>query len=259
MVFLLRRLPAMTFGLLSLVFATSGTVASAAAPDNVHDWEAIWTSVLSKNVSETGQVDFAALGRDHAELDRAVAFIAVNDPISRPAMFPNKSARLAYYINAYNALAMRGVVESGIPDSLGGVRKVAFFYLRSFTIGGKDISLYKFENDVIRPIGEPRIHFALNCMVVSCPRLPRTAFTADKLESQLDVAARGFVRERRNVNIDVPKKVLWLSEIFKFYTVDFTAVEPSLIDYVNRYRAEKVPENYTVRYLDYNWTVNSKK
>jgi hypothetical protein len=79
-----------------------------------------------------------------------------------------------------------GCVQAGVPESLGGLTKLTFFYLRTFTIGGKSISLYTFENDVIRPLGEERVHFALNCMVVSCPRLPRVAFSAAELDGQLD-------------------------------------------------------------------------
>src|SRR5207248_1310678 len=83
-----------------------------------------------------------------------------------------------------------GIVAPGVPRSLGGVTKFTFFYLKKVTVGGKSISLYDLENDVIRPLGEERVHFALNCMAVSCPRLPRTAFTADALEQQLDTATR---------------------------------------------------------------------
>lgn len=256
---LLQRLPAMAFGLLSLIFTATVVPATEGAPESVRDWETLWTNVLAKNVNETGQIDFASLGRNHADLDRVVAFIATNDPVSQPAKFPGREARLAYYINAYNALAMYGVVDAGIPDSFGGFRKFTFFYLRTFTIGGKSISLYNFENDVIRPIGEPRIHFALNCMVVGCPRLPRMAFTADKLEMQLDVAARTFIGENRNLRVNMEKRELWLSEIFKFYTEDFVAREPSLVAYVNRYRSNKIPADFIVRYLNYDWTVNKRK
>lgn len=259
MVSLLQRLPAMAFGLLSLIFTATVVPATEGAPENVRDWEKLWTHVLAKNVNETGQIDFASLSRNRADLDRVVAFIAANDPVSRPAKFPGREARLAYYINAYNALAMYGVVDAGIPDSFGGFRKFTFFYLRTFTIGGKSISLYDFENDVIRPIGEPRIHFALNCMVVGCPRLPRMAFTADKLEMQLDVAARTFIGESRNLRVNMEKRELWLSEIFKFYTKDFVAREPSLVAYVNRYRSDKISADFVVRYLNYDWTVNKRK
>ena len=60
------------------------------------------------------------------------------------------------YINAYNALAMYGIVDAGVPKSLGGLTKLRFFYLRKFVLGGKSISLYDFENQVIRPLGEER-------------------------------------------------------------------------------------------------------
>ncbi len=248
----------MAFGFLSLIFTATAVPAIEVVPENVRDWETLWTKVLAKNVDEMGRIDFASLGRNHADLDRVVAFIAANDPVSQPAKFSNREARLAYYINAYNALAMYGVVDAGVPDSFGGLRKVTFFYLRTFMIGEKSISLYNFENDVIRPIGEPRVHFALNCMVVSCPRLPRTAFTADKLESQLDVAARTFIGESRNLRVDMNKRELWLSEIFKFYTKDFVARESSLVAYVNRYRSDEVPADFIVRYLNYDWTVNKR-
>jgi len=140
-----------------------------------------------------------------------------------------------------------------------GVRKFTFFYLRTFTVGGRSISLYNFENDVIRPLGEQRVHFALNCMVVSCPRLPRTAFSANMLDRQLDAAARAFIGEDRNVRADAAKREIWLSAIFDFYTKDFLAHAPSLVAYVNRYRVGKLPPDLTVRFLDYDWTVNERR
>src|SRR6266498_4539584 len=144
-------------------------------------------------------------------------------------------------------------------SEIGGLTKFTLFYLRTFTVGRKSISLYKFENDVIRPLGEERVHFALNCMVVSCPRLPRVAFSAAALDRQLDSAARAFIGDSRNVWIDPAKREVWLSAIFEFYTQDFLAHAPSLIAYVNRYRAAPVPSDLKVRFLEYHWTVNHRK
>ena len=118
---------------------------------------------------------------------------------------------------------------------------------------------HNFENDVIRRLGEERVHFALNCMVVSCPRLPRTAFSADALERQLDTAARTFMSERRNVGVDPVRREVWLSAIFDFYTKDFLDHAPSLIAYVNRYRTEPIPSEFKVRFFDYDWTVNDRR
>jgi hypothetical protein len=251
----------MALGLLSLVsIATPApAVDTATGAWSVNEWEAAWTKVLSRVVDDLGRIDFDSLRRSHADLDRVVAFVASVDPASQPQRFPDKSSRLAFRINAYNALAMYGVVQAGVPESLGGLNKLTFFYLRTFTVGGKSISLHKLENDAIRPLGEERIHFALNCMVVSCPRLPRLAFSAAALDGQLDTAAREFIGATRNVWIDHSKREVWLSAIFDFYTEDFLARAPSLIAYVNRYRSAQIPADFKVRFLEYNWTVNHRK
>jgi hypothetical protein len=251
----------MALGFLSLISIATPVPALDTATKALSngEWEAEWTKVLVRYVDDGGRVAFDALSRDHVDLDRVVALVAAIDPVSQPQRFPDRQARLAFYINAYNALAMYGVVQAGIPESLGGLTKFTFFYLRKFTVGGKSISLHEFENDVIRPLGEERVHFALNCMVVSCPKLPRVAFSAAALDGQLDSAARAFIENPRNVWIDHAKREVWLSAIFDFYIQDFLAQAPSLIGYVNRYRAPPIPSSYNVRFLPYHWTVNHRK
>jgi hypothetical protein len=221
-------------------------------------WEALWSGVLARYVDDRGRTDFHGLAANPGGLDRVVAFIAETAPSNRPDWFPDRNSKIAFYINAYNALAMYGVVQKGIPSSLDGLRKFTFFYLQNFTIGGKFMSLYALENDIIRPMGEERIHFALNCMVVGCPRLPRTAFSAAVLGSQLRTVAQTFVGETRNVEVDSSLHLVSLSSIFSFYTQDFLAHAPSLIGYVNGYRQSAIPTNYDVKFIDYDWTVNDQ-
>lgn len=250
----------MAFGLLSMLMITTTAPAIAdGIPESVGEWESLWTEVLAANVDDAGRIDFASLVNDHRDLDQVVAFIGAVDPRTRPDLFPERSDQLSYYINAYNALAMFGVINKRVPRSLAGFSKFTFFYWQKFRIGGKSISLYSLENDIIRPMGEERIHFALNCMVVGCPLLPRTAFSAANLSDQLETAARTFIAEDRNVQIDSDRRELRLSSIFDFYTEDFTAVAPSLNAYVDRYRADDVPADYKVRFIDYDWTVNTRR
>jgi Protein of unknown function, DUF547 len=249
----------MALGLLSLISTRAPALDAATGAWGIDEWEAAWTKVLTRHVDDAGHIDFDSLRQNHADLDRVVAFIAAVDVDSQPQRFPDKHSRLAFYINAYNALTMYRVVQAGVPESLGGLTKFTFFYLRTFTIGGKSISLHTFKNDVIRPLGEERVHFALSCMAVSCPRLPRVAFSAAALDGQLDTAARTFIGDSRNVWIEHAKREVWLSAIFDFYTQDFLAHAASLIAYVNRYRAAQVPAGFNVRFLEYHWTVNHRK
>ncbi len=235
------------FGLLSRASrsARQGTIDAAAAQDG-------WAVVLRKRVDAQGRVDFAALQRDPGPLEAYVAYVAATAPDS----FTDPASRLAFLINSYNALAMHHVLAFDIPTRLTLLGRARFFKFSKETVGGQRISLYDYENDVIRTIGDARVHFALNCMSVSCPRLPRQPFTAASLNAELDAAARSFFDELCNVTVDDAVRILKLSAIMDFYTADFLRHAPSLAAYVNRYRAAPVPTDYAVRFFDYDWTIN---
>ncbi|MDE2471055.1 MAG: DUF547 domain-containing protein [Bradyrhizobium sp.] len=247
---------AIALGLTSMLLGASA--ASPPANRSLEGWQAEWTQVLQRHVDAKGRVDFSGLMGDHIGLENVVKFVRAVDPASAPALFPTAADRLAFYVDAYNALAMDGVLDAGVPERFDWLGRLRFFYLRKFVVGGRSISLYSLENDVIRPMGDPRVHFALNCMSVSCPRLPRTAFTTDGLDRELDTAAREFMNEDRNVHVDREARVVRLSAIFDFYTKDFLAKAPSLIAYVNYYRSAPIPSNYRVSFADYDWTINAQ-
>lgn len=215
-----------------------------------------WARVLEKYVDDQGRINFAGVAKDRTDLDRFVAYVYDVGPNNQPQRFPTPEHVLAFHINAYNALAMHKVIESDIPQTLAGLKKIGFFYLGKVQVGGEPISLYDYENKVIRALNEPRIHVALNCMSIGCPRLPREPFLPEKLDQQLDREARLFYNEVRNVEVNASRSVLRLSEILDFYTADFLAKAPSLAVYVNRYRLSPVPENYTVEFIAYDWTIN---
>jgi hypothetical protein len=215
-----------------------------------------WARVLKRYVDAEGRVDFVGVSKDRADLDRFVAWVYDNGPNNQPTLFPTQADVLAYHLNAYNALAMHKVLEKGIPQTLAGFRKVSFFYFGKVRVGNEPMTLYAYENKVIRQIKDPRMHVALNCMSVGCPRLPREPFTAARLEEQLNREAKEFYNESRNVQVDDAAKVVKVSEILKFYTDDFLSAAPSLPAYVNRYRDSKVPEDYKVEFIPYDWTIN---
>lgn len=215
-----------------------------------------WAVTLRRHVDDQGRTDFAGVKSDLGPLSAYLAFVARTSPDSNPGQFPTAEARLAYYVDSYNALAMYNVVDFGLPERLSLADRVRFFKLRRFKVGGRDISLYDYENDVIRPLGDERIHFALNCMAVSCPRLPRVPFSTGDLNRRLDEEAAFFFSEPRNLEVDHQARVVRVSEILKFYTEDFLRREPTLIAYINRYRTDKIPAGYKVEFINYDWTIS---
>lgn len=244
----------------SMILAVIGWAPAAAASDYeaaLQDWEA----VLQQSVDEQGRTDFATLSAAREELDRFVEFIAKFSPASHPDLFPSQADQLAYHINAYNALAMQAVIDQGIPKDFDGFfKRLSFFKMHKIVVGGEKTSLYDYENGVIRPLGEPRVHFALNCMVRGCPRLPREPFRAGPLEHQLQDATEEFFARETNIRVDADKGIVHLSWILDFYMADFvgSGKRQALIGYVNRYGAVPVPEHYRVKFLPYDWTINQQ-
>lgn len=251
-----------------LGLATTGCAAVIQPPSlsgtgsgNISEESALrsWARVLKSSVDGRGRVDFNNLAINPAPLNEYVSYVARVSPEKNPERFPAVTDRLAYYINSYNALAMYGILKRNFPGDFHGLwDRAEFFKFTRFNIGGKETSLYDYENDVIRPLGDPRIHFALNCMVRACPRLPQTPFQAGNLNAALDVLTREFVNHPGHVQVLRSARLVRLSKIFHFYKEDFvnSKTASSLIAYINGYRDEPIDENFKVEFIAYDWTVN---
>jgi hypothetical protein len=221
-----------------------------------------WQEVLVKYVDDVGFVDYQALSRQRETLDSYVASVAISGPESTPEMFPTSDHRLAFYLNAYNALVFSGVLDRGPEHKSvwrGLISGLSFFILMDVNIDGSTTSLKKLEDDIIRErFADPRIHAAINCASVSCPRLRRTAFEAHNLQAQLDDAMREFVSNRDHVR--VVDDVLYLSKIFDWFEEDFIGADiagGTLIGFINLYRETPLAESLPIRFLPYDKGINA--
>lgn len=225
----------------------------------------IWDRVVKKHVNAIGEVNYGALKTDRADLDAYVKLLGEISPENKPALFPSKAHELAYYINAYNAFTTAGVVNGYPTKSVRDLGMLFGFFRRyDYVMGGRRISLSSLENDIIRSarFSEPRIHFAIVCASLSCPKVAAEAYTGEKLEQQLTAAAKQFVNERRNVYVQANS--VTLSEIFKWYEKDFLAKAPGgILEFAKLYASEelksaldKLPKGVKLRYFDYDWSIN---
>lgn len=220
-----------------------------------------WSYVLEHYVDEQGRTDFKALSKDIAPLENVVSFVGFASPSMTPKLFDTPQKVMAYHINAYNALAMYGVIEEGIPNGFTNFfSRAGFFKFRDVVIGGKVTNLYDYENEVIRPLNEPRAHFALNCMVKDCPRLPQQPFYPDTLDETLEQATYEFFSKKRHFYLDNEKKRAYVSEILDFYTEDFvpSGKAKDLPQYINQYLKTPIPKGYKLRFIDYDWRINAQ-
>jgi hypothetical protein len=235
-----------------------------------------WTAALGRWVTGEG-VDYDAVLSEEPDLRRFIATLATTGPRSVPERFATEPARLAYYINAYNALALFGVVDNWPIDTVHDVRGwlnprdgFGFFYGLRFPLDGRAINLYDLENDVIRGFADARIHAAINCASRSCPALAPQAFEPAELDDQLDAVTRDFVANPTHVRVDHEAKEIQLSAIFDWYRVDFEeharrlGRPATLLDFIVAFATPEAEADvgrardaeFELVFLPYDWSLN---
>jgi hypothetical protein len=184
-----------------------------------------------------------------------------------------KRQQLAYWINAYNAFTIKLILDHYPVKSIKDIKKgVAFvnsvWDIKFIKIEGQEYDLNNIEHSIIRSqFDEPRIHFAVNCASYSCPKLLNEAYTAERLEVQLEAQARDFFNDTRKNKIINKDKVV-LSSILKWYSTDFTnkgifsrvfggsGRSQKLINYVNPYVDIDISKDAEVEFMEYRWELN---
>lgn len=208
-------------------------------------------ALLRANVKD-GVVNYPGFRNNAAFKDYVAA-------LANPITFDSKAAELAYYINAYNALAIQGILDGLSPSTLLG--RARYFKFKEWALNGRSITLFDLEHKVIRPLGEPRIHFAIVCASKSCPLLRTEAYTAPRLDTQLDDQARQFINDPFRNRFDAASKVAQLSEIFNWFDEDFKG-PGSTQRFIARYAADPAvarglaADGFKVEWVDYNWNLN---
>lgn len=163
--------------------------------------------------------------------------------------------RLAFYINAYNILTIKLILDNWPLES---IRDIGNFFKGPWDVvmlenSDGQLTLDDIEHNIIRKLNEPRIHFAVNCASVSCPDLRHEAYQAEKLDAQLDDQTRRFLNNEKGLSLEGDS--LRLSQIFDWYREDFE-VFGSLENFVGLYRPE-LQFNELRTNLRYNWNLNS--
>ena len=240
---------------LASIFVFGGTVSSAQDLVAVIDWSR-WDAILHETVID-GRVDYGAIAADPG-FTATLADIAIADLAGH-----DRESLLAFSINVYNVLAVKGILDGHSPASSFG--RLRFFFRDTYTIAGEDLSLHAFEKEHIRTLDEPRIHFAIVCASASCPPLRSEAYVPQSLDEQLDDNARLFLNDSAKNSYDLDSGVARVSKIFKWFAEDFETAAGSVPRYIAPFVDDEEvadalrDDRFKLRYLDYDWSLNGIK
>ncbi|WP_339917259.1 DUF547 domain-containing protein [Yeosuana marina] len=207
----------------------------------------LWTNFLKKHVSSDGHVDYKTIHQHPEQLETCLQDLSRTVPDESWT----KNETLAFWINAYNAFTLKLILDNYPITSIKDIKKP--WEKEFIKTGSQIISLSHIEHDILRKMNEPRIHFAIVCASVSCPKLLNEAYTAENLENQLTRAAKDFLSDSSKNSISTNN--LELSKLFKWFGSDFTKYG-SLIDFLNVYSDIQISNDAKIKFKNYNWDLN---
>ncbi|MBI4963612.1 MAG: DUF547 domain-containing protein [Desulfomonile tiedjei] len=262
-----------------LLVAAPGATA-AEKPFSYEDY----AEILAAYVDDRGMVNYAALKEHRGRLDAFVQRIADLTPSTYDKW--NDSEKIAFWINAYNALTLRAIVDHypikpGLLSSFrfpkNSIRQIPGVWDKlQFKVMGRQMTLDGIEHDTLRSkFDEPRIHLALVCAAMGCPPLRNEPFTGAKLELQLSDQTMRFLKDPDKFRIDGTGGYVYLSSIFKWFGEDFIKnygtdkftdrgpSERAVLKFLGSSLKGRDKEfleagKYEIIYLAYDWVLNEK-
>lgn len=227
----------------------------------------VWNDLLKRYCNAQGMVDYTAWkasSADRRSLGEYLASLSQAD-LAKPAA---REAKLAFWINAYNAVTVEGILREYPTSSIRNHTAKVFGYNiwddLLLAVGGQSYSLNQMEHEILRKMGEPRIHFAIVCASIGCPPLRDEAYVADRIDEQLTDNAKRFFADRSKFHADMRSRTISVSPILKWFADDFGADQAAQMRSIAPYLPDKASQQVarsgqaSVEYLDYDWSLNDQ-
>jgi len=226
---------------------------------------ASYDQLLQKYVDQNGMVNYRAWHASAADRKALTDYLAhlSQGSLQAPA---SRAAKLAFWSNAYNAVTLEGILRVYPTSSIRNHTAKAFGYNiwknLLLHVGNQKFSLEDIEHKVLRKMNEPRIHFAIVCASIGCPRLLNRAYVAQSIEQQLALNTKDFFS--RSQNLQVSGSTLGLSKIMEWYGTDFAGSANQQAQVLAKYFPGPAQQlvasgRFRVSYLGYDWNLNEQK
>lgn len=234
-----------------LLFVTILAVSFLGFAQNTSDFFTKSDTFFKEYVTD-GKVNYKAIKKNSETLEEVLT-IAKNTTVA----IENANEYQAFWINVYNLSVIKGIVTNypvKSPLDING-----FFDKTKHNVGGKKITLNDIEHKLLRAkFNDARFHFVLVCAGLGCPPIINKAYLPNTLDAQLQKQTTIALNNGTFIQVNSKKKKVLLSEIMKWYKEDFTQ-NGSEIDFINKYRTEKIPTSFKIGFYPYNWDLNKTK
>jgi len=226
-----------------------------------------WDALLRKYCDPQGFVNYQGWQRSKQDQQSLDSYLS---QLSRanPSLRATPAAKLAFWINAYNAVTIKGILREYPTTSIRNHTAKVFGYNiwddLLLQVGSRTYSLNQMEHEVLRKMGDPRVHFAIVCASIGCPPLLNQAYTAANIENQLTFNAKRFFADQGKFRYRADQRRIEISPILKWFAEDFGANQAVQLRTIAPYLPDQASQQLaasgqaTVSYLSYNWDLNDQ-
>ncbi len=230
-------------------------------------WQAVLDRFLIVNEPGASRFDYAAARQNGGD----VMVADYVDAMTKVAVGQlGRDQQFAYWVNLYNALTVKVVLDHDPVKSIRDIDISPGFFSsgpwgkKLITVEGRSLSLDDIEHRILRPIWrDARIHYAVNCASVGCPALAGDVFDADKLDTQLDQAARDFINHSRAVRVQDDGRFV-LSSLYDWYRDDFGKSDSDFIAHLKSFAGQELMailgdiNDLDIAGYEYDWALNTQ-
>ena len=219
----------------------------------------LWDQVLKAHVRDA-LVDYRALSENSVLLDR---YLKQLNSVSRSTVDSwSREHQMAFWINAYNALTVRVILDyypiktwtfKGLVAPRNSIIQIPGVWDKlTWTVAGESLTIGHIEHGILRPdFREPRIHFVIVCASIGCPDLRAEAYTYDRLNEQMDEQTRLYVsNQNKGVKLDFEKKEVSVTKLFKWFTEDFVVDAADRVTVRNKSNDGRIALKFISHYLN---------
>lgn len=223
-----------------------------------------WDGLLQKYVDRNGDVDYVTWQSNQQDRSTLLNYLTGMNSVDTSAG-SSAQAEMAFWINAYNAMTIEGILQlyptRSIKDHAPDANGYNIWDDFKLPVGGSEYSLNNIEHQVLRKMGDPRIHFAIVCASKGCPQLSQRAYFPNSLDQQLTYSAQLFFHTPSKFNYNLQRGQFGLSPIIQWFGEDFGRNDQERLRYLSQFMPAEAGQlaangSPTINYLDYDWSLN---
>ena len=225
---------------------------------NHAQWDSFLSTYVYQGHDGVAHVNYSAARRDLPNLNNYVSALS-----AIPVTNLNRAEQMAFWINLYNALTVKIVLDNypvnSIKDIKGSILSSGPWKSKLVNVQGAQLSLDDIEHRILRPIfRDNRVHYAVNCASIGCPNLMPRAFTAQNLDTFLNQNAAAYINHPRGAQVSNGR--LRVSKIYRWFKEDFGQSDANIIMHLRHFaQGQLAADLANITRIDsttYDWSLN---